>query len=70
MDPELLDELDATPEVQREGRSAVLRRAVSEYLARRRRMLIREQYQHAYGGSGGAGEEWSGWEEEGVWPAE
>jgi metal-responsive CopG/Arc/MetJ family transcriptional regulator len=32
LDEELLRRLDATPEVEREGRSAVVRRAVAEYL--------------------------------------
>jgi metal-responsive CopG/Arc/MetJ family transcriptional regulator len=68
MDPELLEALDATPEVQRDGRSAVLRTAVREYLERRRRSAIREQYQRAYAGSEGLGPEYAGWEEEGTWP--
>ena len=68
MDDELLAALDPTDEVKAEGRSAVLRRAAAEYLRRRRRDEIREQYQRGYGKSGGLGEEFSGWEEEGVWP--
>jgi hypothetical protein len=36
IDPGLLAVLDATDEVRREGRSAVLRRAISECLERRR----------------------------------
>jgi len=68
IDDDLLAALDATDEVQAEGRSAVLRRAASEYLARRRSKAIREQYRQAYGKSGGLGDEFSGWEEQGVWP--
>lgn len=36
MDEELLAKLDRDQETQRDGRSAVLRRAVAEYLKRRR----------------------------------
>jgi len=67
MDPDLLAALDSTEEALQEGRSAVLRRAVSEYLDRRRRDKIREQYHQAYS-NGDLGEEYAGWEEEGVWP--
>ena len=67
---ELLARLDADAEVRKEGRSAVLRRAASEYLERRRRETIREQYRRAYRDVGGLGEEFDGWEEQGVWPPE
>jgi predicted transcriptional regulator len=69
-DEDLLRRLDATPEVQRDGRSAVLRRAVAEYLDRRRRLEIRERYREAYGEGEGLGAAYSGWEEEGAWPDE
>jgi len=68
MDEALLAKLDASDEVRREGRSAVLRKAVAEYLARRRRSEIAEGYARAYGESSGLGEEFAGWEEEGQWP--
>lgn len=68
LDEALLRELDATEEVKREGRSAVLRRAAAEYLKRRRRRAIREQYQRGYGAKGGLGAEFEGWEGEGAWP--
>ena len=67
-DEELLEELDESEEVKREGRSAVLRRAVKEYLQRRRRRAIADQYRRAYGQDGGLGEEYEGWEEQGEWP--
>lgn len=67
-DEELLEELDESAEVQREGRSAVLRRAVKEYLLRRRRRLISGQYRRAYGEGGALGDEYGGWEDEGEWP--
>lgn len=67
-DEELLEELDESEEVKREGRSAVLRRAVKEYLQRRRRRAIADQYRRAYGQERGLGEEYEGWEEQGEWP--
>ena len=69
-DETLLDELDATEEVKKDGRSAVLRRAVREYLQRRRRHTVAERYRQAYGSDGGLGGEFSGWEDEGLWPDE
>jgi metal-responsive CopG/Arc/MetJ family transcriptional regulator len=65
----LLAELDASEEVRREGRSAVLRRAAAEYLARRRRDEIAESYARAYGDEAGLGEDFRGWEDQGQWPA-
>jgi len=67
-DEALLARLDASSEVKRDGRSAVLRRAVAEYLRRRRREDIAESYRHAYGKDRGLGKEWTGWEEQGSWP--
>lgn len=68
-DESLLAELDASEEVRREGRSAVLRRATAEYLARRRREDIAASYARAYGDEAGLGEEFGGWEDQGQWPA-
>ena len=76
-DEALLARLDASEEVRREGRSAILRRAAAEFLQRRQRHLIAEQYRAAYadglggvGGVGGVGgKELAGWSEEGSWPA-
>ena len=68
LDEDLLERLDATAEVQREGRSAVLRRAAEEYLRRRRRFEIAEAYRSAYGSKQGIGSEFEGWEDEGKWP--
>jgi metal-responsive CopG/Arc/MetJ family transcriptional regulator len=70
IDSDLLADLDATEEVQREGRSAVLRRALSEYLERRRRNEVRERYNQAYGSGAGLGNEYEGWEKQGSWPEE
>ena len=69
-DEKLLAELDATEEARRHGRSAVLRRATAEYLARRRRSEIAEGYARAYGEGEGLGEEFAGWSDQGSWPAE
>lgn len=68
LDEGLLKELDASEEVKRKGRSAVLRQAAADYLARRRQDEIRERYERAYGTKGGLGEEFAGWEAQGVSP--
>jgi metal-responsive CopG/Arc/MetJ family transcriptional regulator len=71
IEEELLRRLDSTDEVQRDGRSAVLRRAAEEYLDRRRAQLIRERYRQAYGADAtGLGTEFEGWEDQGSWPKE
>ncbi|MCL4849542.1 MAG: ribbon-helix-helix protein, CopG family [Acidobacteria bacterium] len=68
LDEALLARLDADEEVQRDGRSAVLRRAADAYLRKRRRQGIADAYQRAYGARPGLGAEFSGWEDEGAWP--
>ena len=68
IDEDLLRRFDADEEVQREGRSAVLRRVLAEYLERRRRASITTRYQAAYGAGTGLGDEFAGWEDEGSWP--
>lgn len=65
LDEMLLAELDADEEVRRDGRSAVLRRAAAEYLRRRRKRTVAEQYQRAYGAEPGLGLEFDGWPNEG-----
>jgi len=70
MDEKLLARLDADTETKRDGRSAVLRRAVAEYLKRRRRAEIAEAYKRAYGKTAGLGEEFESWEHQGQWPPE
>jgi hypothetical protein len=70
MDEDLLARLDADSETVRDGRSAVLRRAVTAYLRQQRRADISIRYRNAYGKSGGLGNEFAGWEEEGSWPSE
>ena len=67
-DEELLAELDSSEEVRRDGRSAVLRRAAAEYLARQRRSAIAAGYARAYSDEPGLGDEFAGWEDQGRWP--
>ena len=68
IDEGLLAQLDADAEVKKDGRSAVLRRAVRAYLEQRQAAEIRAQYQRAYGDKSGLGDEYSGWEDQGSWP--
>ena len=70
MDERLLAKLDSDQETKRDGRSAVFRRAVAEYLNHRRRKAIASRYQQAYSGKTGIGREFEGWEDEGTWPKE
>ena len=69
-DERLLNRLDADEDVKRLGRSAVMRRAVAEYLQRRRSGQIAASYRRAYARDGGLGKEYAGWAEEGTWPIE
>ena len=70
-DEKLLEEMDADEEVRRSGRSAVMRRAVREYLGRRARERIARAYRSAYGGGKPTLDaEFPGWSEEGEWPRE
>jgi metal-responsive CopG/Arc/MetJ family transcriptional regulator len=64
----LLERLDADEDVQKVGRSAVLRRIVSEYLRRKAESAIDACYRRGYAGGSPLGREFDGWEEEGVWP--
>jgi len=68
IDERLLARLDADEEVRRAGRSAVMRRAIAEYLRRKRSQRTAERYRRAYGSAPGLGEGFEGWEEEGIWP--
>ena len=67
-DEALLAELDRTEEVRKEGRSAVLRRIVAEYLHRKRHDLVADRYARAYGTRRGLAKELDGWEDQGRWP--
>lgn len=50
LDEELLEEIDRRPETKRKGRSAVIRRALYEYLRRQREQEIDRSYEEAYDG--------------------
>ena len=68
MDEGLLAALDADEEVERLGRSEVMRRAVAAYLRARRARAVHEEYRQGYGqASSGLGAEFAGWEDEGQW---
>ena len=69
-DESLLRSLDSDEEVQKLGRSAVLRRATAEYLRRAKSRRIADSYRRAYGRGEALGEEFDGWEKLGVWPEE
>ena len=69
-DETLLRDLDAEREVQKKGRSAVLRRLVADYLEMRRESALDARYREGYAGGEGLGEEFEGWEDEAAWPDE
>ncbi len=47
---DLLREVDARPEAKQNGRSAVIRRALSAYLAHKKEQEIDDGYARGYGG--------------------
>lgn len=67
-DEELLAELDADEQVQKVGRSRVLRQLAASYLKRRHEADVDARYAAGYGEGSSVGEELQGWDEEGVWP--
>ncbi len=67
VDDVLLARLDADEEVRRDGRSAVIRRATDEYLRRRRKRAIADQYAAAYAARASL-PGFEGWEDQGEWP--
>ncbi len=69
-DEELLRRLSESPDVQQNGRSEVVRRAVYSYLRERERERISESYKRAYSQTAALDDEFSGWSEEGEWPEE
>lgn len=50
LDEELLKAIDRRPETKRDGRSAVIKRALKLYLERTQRESIDESYARGYGG--------------------
>ncbi len=69
-DKVLLERLDADDEVRSQGRSAVLRQLVAEFLRRKREAAIDAQYRRGYADFEGLGPEYEGWEQMGVGPEE
>ena len=67
---EMLANLDADDEVQRTGRSKVLRRLITAYMESRREARLDSQYRRGYSDGPRVNEELEGWPEEGSWPAE
>jgi hypothetical protein len=67
-DERLLAKLDADEDVRKVGRSAVLRRIVSNYLRKKTESEIDARYRKGYADGTGLGPEFDGWEKEGVWP--
>ena len=70
LEEELLRQIDRDPEAKRLGRSAFLRRAAREYLARRRSQEIRDAYRRGYGERPVAAEEFGPLIEAQAWPDE
>lgn len=54
MEPDLLDQIDADPEAQENGRSAFIRSAVQLYLEAKKRQEIERQLARAYAGEAGS----------------
>ena len=70
VDEKLLAKLDACAETKRQGRSAVFRKALAEYLKQLRWKFIAQRYREAYSKRAGLGPEFKGWENEGKTPNE
>lgn len=68
LEEDLLARLDQDKAVRHQGRSAVLRHIIKDYLDRQTREAVAEQYRQAYGDQGGLGDEFADWEDEGRWP--
>lgn len=67
-DDALLERLDRHPMVRERGRSAVLREAAADFLARKDAKEIDRRYLAGYGGATPTGDELDGWSAEGAWP--
>jgi metal-responsive CopG/Arc/MetJ family transcriptional regulator len=70
IEEELLRQIDRDPEVKRLGRSAFLRRAAREYLARRREISIKAAYRRGYGEQPVTADEFGPLMEAQAWPDE
>ena len=65
MEEKLLERLDAYPEAGRRGRSAVVREAVADYLARKEAEKIALAYKRGY--TTAPPVEFEGWAKEAAW---
>jgi predicted transcriptional regulator len=63
IDEDLLRRIDRLPEVKEQGRSAFLRLAIEDYLARKRAQAIRDAYRRGYQKSPPAPDEFGPWHE-------
>ena len=70
MDEDLLRKLDSDPEVKKNGRSVVLRRAAAMYLRRSRRQATDDEYRRAYGEHPVSRDELGPFHVEPIWPEE
>ncbi|MBN1606254.1 MAG: ribbon-helix-helix protein, CopG family [Polyangiaceae bacterium] len=68
IDEALLRRIDRLPEVKKQGRSAFLRLAVQDYLARKRTRETREAYCRGYRDSPPGPDEFGPWLEGQQWP--
>ncbi len=66
IDEALLQRLDSYPEVRTRGRSAVLREAVADYLAKKEAEEIDRAYEAGYGAA--PPDEFDDWPDEAAWP--
>ncbi len=71
LDEQLLETLDRDEEVKQNGRSAVIRRAVTDYLRKKRREALAEAYQRGYGKHPADSDpDLGSWADQGTWPDE
>lgn len=68
IDETLLARIDADEVARREGRSALVNRALQAYFQRSAQADISGRYRRAYADAASIDEELEGWTEEGVWP--
>ena len=68
-DERLLETLDRDEEVKQNGRSAVIRWAVADYLRKKHRESLAQAYQRGYG-EHPADSDLGGWTDRGTWPDE
>ena len=68
-DEQLLETLDRDEEVKQNGRSAVIRRAVTDYLQKKHRDAIAQAYHRGYS-KHPADSDLGSWADQGTWPDE